>query len=138
MKQIHPDEGLPVWMQRLIAGDLIYHLYTSSVALDYGTVVADLSPTEAAWAGYAAITISAGFGTTGIIGHMAYATQADIVFSNTSAIPVAAYGYWVEDGVTGKILQCGQFDGAPVTLIALLGTLNLTPFLGDFSRFIAQ
>lgn len=132
MQQFYPDEGLPIWLARLILADLRFHLFENNFTPDRDTELADL--TEASWAGYTSIDVSSGDWTLlAIAAHVQKAVASPIVFLNTSGGNVQAYGYYVTDTGEAELLAAARFDLAPITLVATTGTLPVTPFLGDFS-----
>jgi hypothetical protein len=133
MNQIYPDAGLLQWMGRMVVGDFHYHLYTNNVVPDKSTTLGVL--TEATWAGYAVITVTAAaFTLSGITGHIGSLLAAPISFTNTSGMSQTAYGYYVTDTADSILFAVALFDSPPVTI--LNGGVQLaTPIIGDFSQF---
>lgn len=114
MQQIYPDEGLVSQLMRIMGDDVKYHLYTNDITPDRATVLADF--TEAAFTGYAAVTVEAAdFTIDGVSAHVGYIQAPPITFTNGSGVDQDAYGYYVTDAGSTEVLAAGRFDAAPVT-----------------------
>lgn len=100
-----PDTEKLLIMDDLIANKLTgatAHLITNTPTLSHSTVIGDL--TEAAWAGYAAQSLT-GWSASALDAAFRAFSEADPVqFSNTAGSGQTATGYYVLDG-TGDLLQ---------------------------------
>ena len=133
MNQIYPDAGLVQWLQRMAVGNFHFHLFVNNLVPNKTTLLAGL--TEAAWAGYAAITVNAAdFALTGVAGHVGTILAAPIAFTNGSAGSQSAYGYYVTDTADAILFAVALFDAAPVAKI-VGDSWIITPVIGDFSQF---
>lgn len=131
MQQIYPDAALVPILQRMLVGDLNYHLFANNVTPDQSTVLGSL--TEAAWTGYAPITVLASaFTLTGVAAHVGGVTANVIAFTNTSGGDQSAYGYYVTDTANTVLIAVARFDSAPVTKHNTESWL-VTPTFGNFS-----
>lgn len=133
MTSFFPDEGLIKMLQLVVANNLKLHVFTNNITPSDNTVLSGV--TEAAWTGYAAITLSSGswvsLGVSGHIGALAYPT---VTFSNTSGSPVTAYGWYITDNAVTMLIAVGLFDSSPITIAATTGTYSFIPTLGDQSQ----
>jgi hypothetical protein len=131
MDLLFPDDGLVYQLQKILATTVKYRLFTNNVTPTLAFTVASL--TEAAWAGYAAVSQDiSNYTVIGVSGHNGYALAAPVAFSNTSGAPVTPYGYFVTDNGGTKLLAVARFDAAPVT-IPDGQSYNVVPVWGDFS-----
>jgi hypothetical protein len=113
-------------------GPIHFRLFTNNITPGRGDTLG--SYTEAAWTGYAAVALGAGsFTIQSVVAHLGSIQAPGITFSNTSAGAQTAYGYFITTDSDTTVLAAARFDGAPLTLIPLVGTLVVTPILGDFS-----
>jgi len=128
-----PDEGL-IWMlQQVTANNLKLHLFTNNITPSDSTTLAGL--TEAAWTGYAAITLASGsWVSLGVASHIGTLAYPACVFSNTSGAGVTTYGWYITDNAVTKLVAVGLFDGAPITIAATTGTYSFVPTIGDLSQ----
>lgn len=133
MLLVYPDNGLAEWLTRMLSVNVIYRLYTNNATPHVGTVLADL--TEAIWAGYAPVTLTAGSGWIyGVSSHVGSAIAPPIGFTNGEAFTVNPYGYFITNPGGGLLLAAGRFDTAP-SPIAAGGTLQIIPIHGDDSLY---
>jgi hypothetical protein len=133
MNQIYPDQGLVELLTRLVTPSVHYHLFTNNIIPDLSTTLGAL--VEAAWAGYAVVTVLPGAFTIGTVtAHVGTIIAAPISFFNTSGGDVTPYGYYVTDAGNTKLYAITLFSGAPIT-IPDGGSQQVVPIFGDFSRF---
>ena len=133
---IFPNVGLLQIAQSMVTNFwplLPWGLYPTNVTLGPGTTFGSL--TEAAWTGYARQTPS-GWTVNGIIANIAVQSAGSITFTNSSGLPVTAYGYFILLVSGSNLIGVEEFSGAPVT-IAAGGTLTINPVIGDFSQYTA-
>lgn len=131
MQQVYPDVGLAFWMTQMLAQDVHYHLFTNDATIDRTINFPGL--TEAAWAGYAVVTVIPASWAFNTVAHFGFAIAAPISFDNTSGAPVTPYGYYVTDSTDTQLLAAGKFDGFPIT-IPDGDSYVLIPSMGDVSR----
>lgn len=130
MQQKYPDAALVPILQRFLAGDFHYHLYTNNLTPDDASVLGDF--TEAAWGGYAAQTVvAADFSLTGVSAHVGGVTGLPVTFTNSSGGDQSAYGYYVTNTGNTQLLACARFDAAPVLKHNTESWLVI-PTFGDF------
>jgi hypothetical protein len=133
MHQIYPDEGLIEFLERAVAGDFKFKLFTNNFTPDRDTELADL--TEAVFAGYAEVTVAAAdFTLSGVAGHVGSLVAAPIAFLNSSGISQNAYGYYATDSAETMLLMVARFDSAPVAK-ATGDSFLVTPTISDFSQY---
>lgn len=131
MQQIYPDASLVPILQRFLAGDLHYHLFSNNVTPGNASVLGDF--TEAVYGTYAPITvIAADFTLTGVAGHVGGATAAAIAFLNDSGGDLGMYGYYVTDTSNTILIAAARFDSAPAVKHNGESWI-ITPTFGDFS-----
>lgn len=128
-----PDVGL-IWMlQQLAANNLKLKVFTNNVTPSDNSILSDF--TQAAWSGYAAITLASGsWVSLGVASHVGTIVYPACVFANTSGSPVTAYGWYITDNASTILVACGLFDSAPVSIPATTGTYSFIPTLGDLSQ----
>jgi hypothetical protein len=132
VNQIYPDAGLLMWMDRMVADDVVYHLFVNNHTPTRTTTLASL--TEATWSGYGPIQVfAADFTLSGVVLHVATIQAPPISFDNGSGIAQSAYGYFVTDVLGLTLLAVGRFDGAPLTK-ASGSAFVLTPTLSILSQ----
>lgn len=133
MHQIYPDVGLVEFLERMVADDFHFHLYTNNVTPDRDTELADL--TEMAIAGYAIVTVTdADFALSGVAGHVGTVLAAPIDFLNGTGAPVNAYGYYITNVANTILLAVARFDDAPVSKAAGDSWI-VVPTLSDLSQY---
>ena len=146
MHQIYPDgngtssgdNGLIGILQRFIAGDLHFHLFTAPTSpVDETILLAGL--TELAAPGYTAKTVLfTDFTLFGLAAHNGSAMAAPISFgTNTSGSSVDVYGYYVTDTADTVLFAIANFDSAPITVPNGAAWPVVTPAFGDFSQYIS-
>jgi hypothetical protein len=127
-----PDEGLIKMLQLIAANNLKLHVFTNNITPSESSTLAGC--TEAAWSGYAAITLSSGsWVSLGVSGHVGALAYPVCTFTNSSGSPVTAYGWYITDNGSTMLIAIGLFDGSPIT-IAASGTYSFIPTLGDLSQ----
>lgn len=132
MNVVMPDDGLKTCLKRMIAQDLVYHLFTNDATVDKSTVKTDFI--EAGVPGYASITVAeADWGTPSVTAHVSAIIAAMIVFACTSPNEVDCYGYYVTDANTNELVAAAKFDSGPIRLT--VAGIPVLPILGSSSRF---
>lgn len=122
MALLVPDVGEAALLERILATDVVLHLYVNDVTPAEADVVGDY--TEATAAGYAAATLTGGswtVSTTGGTTSGAYAQQ-DFVITEATTV----YGYYVTD-VAGTTLLWAERFGTTAVLGSGGGTISITP-----------
>lgn len=128
-----PDAGLIWLLQQVAANNLKLRVFTNNITPSDNTILSGL--TEAAWAGYAALTLTAGsWVSLGVSSHVGTLVYPACVFLNTSGGPVTAYGWYMTDNAGTILVAVGLFDSAPVTLVATTGSYSFIPTIGDLSQ----
>lgn len=132
MESVYPTEGLEVMLDRVLAADdFVIRLFTNNYVPVPATTLADL--TQAAWAGYAAVTYDAtDLAFNAVVGDRYLMLFDPAVFSNTSGAPVDAWGYYVTDTANTKVLQATRFDS--MRTIPDGGTTSVILAMSDFSE----
>lgn len=122
------DQGKPVGAQLLTGTGglkpLQIGLYTVSITWTSATVYTDI--TEAAWLGYARITLSTWNPPFLNPSHQGDILADPAVFLNTSGSPVVAYGWFYAYSFSGELAGGDEFS-SPQTIPATVGTLGLSP-----------
>lgn len=130
MNQIYPDASLVPNLRRLANGDLHYNLTTTAGPYSRSTTLSSL---HAGYAGGPLLVLAADFTLSGVAAHLGSLTALDIALPNDMGIAIDAAGYYVTDVTDTFLVCCAAFD-APVHMLAG-DTINITPKLGDSSRF---
>lgn len=125
-----PDEGklreLLVMRNNSITGSQM-RLFTNDVTADHTVEAADL--TEAAWSGYAAVTLDA-WGDPFLTADFHAKMIHDVVsFTNTSGTDQDFWGWAIVELGGGKIILIQKYDS--VRTIADGETINFLPFYTD-------
>lgn len=129
MALVVPNVGEVLLLTRMLADDVVVHLFTDSdVDPDDDTVLADF--TEATAEGYESVTL---IGTGGVgsewtietnLEGVTTAEYAEIEFTFTEAS--TNYGYFVTDSAGTGLLWAEKFTDAPHTLPSGGGTEKIT------------
>lgn len=135
MHQIHPDSSLVPLLERMVASDLHYHLYTNNVTPDRDTELGDLTEMGGG-TGYSIITVDAAdFTLTGVSAHKGFLIAAPITFViGVTGSPTDVYGYYVTDTGNAELLAVARFDDAPIDITAG-ANIPVVPVMGDSSQF---
>lgn len=128
MQEVIPDAALVPALQKLADQNITYRLFTNNVTPDQATVLGDL--TEAAWTGYAPITVIGSEWTPNDpVGGVGLLLHPPIAHVNSSGSNQSAYGYYRLDE-NGDLMAACRFDAAPVTK-ANGESWTIIPILGD-------
>lgn len=132
MDQIYPDSGLVEGLTYLVqTAGWDYHLFTNNLTPGLTNVLGDF--TEAAWAGYAVQQVTlAAFSLRGVVSHLGSLQALPVAFLNSSGGTVTAYGFFVTWHVSGNLVCCARFDGAPVSILNGQSQF-VTPIVSDYS-----
>lgn len=134
MLLIHPDATLIPLLNRILAGDLTYHLCQNDVTPSYSTVLADFQEKDPA-GGYAPVTVTAAsFIFEGVSSHHATKMATPISWIPGANTGHQVFAYYVTDPATGFLLAAARLDGAPVAY-DLGASIIVTPVLGDQSQY---
>lgn len=132
-QQIHPDESLIPLMRRVVAGNVVYHLYTNDLTPDKDTVLADFDEVGSG-PGYVPIEVDeADFVLEGVSGHAGLLIALPIEFMVVGAVG-DVYGFFATNVAGDELLACGRFDGAPLNL-DVGSRVTVWPMFGDTSKF---
>ena len=130
MTSIYPDEGLGNALFKTVGPNVYMGLFVNNFTPDQSTVMANL--TEAAWGGYAGVTLAQASWTISVAGHVGLGVQlSPVSFDNTSGSDQSAYGYFLRDNL-GNVFQATRFDSAPLTRHDG-ESFVIIPVVGDFS-----
>jgi hypothetical protein len=131
MDQIYPDNGLVAWLKAMVTPSVNYHLYTNNHLPGLSDTISTY--TEAAWSGYAAISVAdTAFTFTQVTAHVGAVQAPNISFTNTSGSAQSVYGYFVTDSTNTYLLAAAQFDGAPIS-IPNGNAQAVTPLFANYS-----
>lgn len=132
MNQVYPNEGLLKLLLRLVADDVVFHLYKNNVTPVKGSVLADFDEVDTF--GYTSITVvAADWTTSGVAGDQGTLLAAPIAFTAAGGA-WTVYGYYVTDLAGAEVLWAARFDSAPITVASGASQLVI-PIVGDFSQF---
>lgn len=147
MHQIYPngngttsgDNGLVGILQRFVAGDLRFHLFTAPTSpIDQTLTLAGL--TELAASGYGNTAVAAAaFTLGGVVSNNGSLMAAPIGFgTNTGGSTISnIYGYYVTDDLNTVLLAAANFDSAPLSVLNGAAFPLVVPVFGDFSQYLS-
>lgn len=109
-------------------------LFKNNVIVSNATVIANL--TEADFAGYAAVTLTAAtWAAAAAAAHVASSQYgASVTFSrSTTGATQNIYGWYLTDAGGTKLYACANFTGAPIPITNSGDNIAVTPTLTDQS-----
>lgn len=128
------DNGLVGILQRFVAANLHYHLFSNSYAIVKGTMLFNL--TEVSETGYAAVTVNGtSFTLAGLAADNGSLMAAPIGFGTNGGSSVDCYGYYVTDTSNSILYAAANFDGGAITVPNGAAFPVVVPVFGDFSQY---
>lgn len=126
MSKIIPNEGLALFLTRLLNANMVLRLYTNNHVPSASDVASDY--TEMSGLGYSSKTLTAGSWVLNGV-EATYATQT---FTFTAGTPISVYGYYVTNTSDGKVAFAENFTDGPFSASENL-SINVTPRTGVVS-----
>lgn len=130
MTLYNSDDALITWLQNWItalnANGFDVGLFTNNYSVVDGVTLSDL--TEAAFSGYARVTLNNFSTPPTVSGHVASSVAGLALFSNTSGSAVDVYGYFIVDHTSSEFLLAENFPTPPVSIPAA-GAIAIKPQL---------
>jgi hypothetical protein len=138
MPQIYPDEGLILNLMNVAdngGNGLAWVLWVNDIETDLDTVADDLTFADPTWA---KVTLHGDDYTQQLVNLHVGTIQAERhTYTNTSGTAVDVYGYAAIDPVGGGLVLVNRYADAPHH-VAIGGTLDLTPMIGDSSEVLTD
>jgi len=132
MRLIVPDASLIPMMLRVIGmgeSEVKYRLFTNNHTVTQSTLLSNL--TEAAWSGYAAVSVvPADFTIQSQAGHLGTIIAPPIQFGNSSGVSQGVWGFFVTNVAGDILLWAGNYDTVAV-FVPSGGGLDTIPTLQD-------